>query len=30
LFWTTGDYEKDLPRLQAYFSREMALRPENY
>jgi 1-acyl-sn-glycerol-3-phosphate acyltransferase len=30
LFWTTGDYEKDLPRLQASFSREMALRPENY
>ena len=30
LFRTTGDYEQDLPRLQAYFSAEMALRPEKY
>jgi 1-acyl-sn-glycerol-3-phosphate acyltransferase len=29
-FWPTGDYEKDLPALQAFFSRDMALRPENY
>jgi 1-acyl-sn-glycerol-3-phosphate acyltransferase len=29
-FWPTGDYEKDLPLLRACFSREMALRPENY
>ena len=30
LFWPTGEYELDLPKLQACFSREMALRPENY
>jgi 1-acyl-sn-glycerol-3-phosphate acyltransferase len=29
-FWPTGDYEKDLPLLQACFSREMAFHPENY
>jgi 1-acyl-sn-glycerol-3-phosphate acyltransferase len=29
-FWPTGDYDADLPKLQACFSREIALRPENY
>jgi hypothetical protein len=29
-FQPTGDYEKDLPLLQAGFSREMARRPQNY
>jgi 1-acyl-sn-glycerol-3-phosphate acyltransferase len=29
-FWPTGDYEQDLPKLQAGFSSEMALHPENY
>jgi 1-acyl-sn-glycerol-3-phosphate acyltransferase len=26
----TGDYERDLPRIQAHFNAGMALRPENY
>jgi 1-acyl-sn-glycerol-3-phosphate acyltransferase len=30
LFRPTGDYEKDLPRLQAFYSPAMALHPENY
>jgi 1-acyl-sn-glycerol-3-phosphate acyltransferase len=29
-FRPTGDYDKDLPLLQAFYSREMALWPENY
>jgi 1-acyl-sn-glycerol-3-phosphate acyltransferase len=29
-FWPTGDYEKDLPLLQACFSAEMAVHPEMY
>ena len=29
-FWPIGDYEQDLPKLQACFSSEMALHPENY
>jgi 1-acyl-sn-glycerol-3-phosphate acyltransferase len=29
-FWPTGDYEQDLPRLQALYSSAMAFRPENY
>jgi 1-acyl-sn-glycerol-3-phosphate acyltransferase len=30
LFWTTGDYEKDLPRIQSGFTPEMALHPASY
>jgi 1-acyl-sn-glycerol-3-phosphate acyltransferase len=30
LFEPTGDYEKDLPEIQAHFEASMALRPENY
>jgi 1-acyl-sn-glycerol-3-phosphate acyltransferase len=30
LFRPTGDYERDLPRIQSHFHAGMALRPENY
>jgi 1-acyl-sn-glycerol-3-phosphate acyltransferase len=30
LFQPTGDYEKDLQQLRAYYRPEMGLRPENY
>ena len=30
LFHPTGDYERDLPRVQAHYGAHMALRPENY
>jgi 1-acyl-sn-glycerol-3-phosphate acyltransferase len=30
LFYTTGDYDKDLAALRANYRPEMALRPENY
>ncbi|MBI3931965.1 MAG: lysophospholipid acyltransferase family protein [Acidobacteria bacterium] len=30
VFAPSGDYDQDLPRLHAYFRREMALRPEGY
>lgn len=30
LFWTSGDYEKDLPRIRAGFTADMARDPANY
>lgn len=30
LFHPTGDYERDLPRIQSHFNAGMALKPENY
>jgi 1-acyl-sn-glycerol-3-phosphate acyltransferase len=30
LFRPTGDYEKDLPKIQSHFHAGMALRPEHY